>query len=164
MHRLELIGATAMSGNKYSLDCVKSNADNQVISKRSSHSNHDAYVFFQIDGALWFALILLSVSIQMARKLTILEVLLIIYFLIVLILDVLLLMLVLEKPGKGDACGCWVGRTGKRSPLRMPKRLLYSFTLQHTTTLRYSRSTPTSNLSESPHDTFFFCNLNLECQ
>ncbi|XP_036086678.1 probable maltase-glucoamylase 2 isoform X5 [Rousettus aegyptiacus] len=34
----------------------------------------------------------------MARKLTILEVLLIIYFLIVLILDVLLLMLVLEKP------------------------------------------------------------------
>lgn len=46
MHRLELIGATAMSGNKYSLDCVKSNADNQVISKRSSHSNHDAYVFF----------------------------------------------------------------------------------------------------------------------
>lgn len=64
MYRLGLIGDAVMSRNKYSLDCVKRNAaDNQVILQMSSQVNHDIYLFFWIDGALWFALILLSVSI-----------------------------------------------------------------------------------------------------
>lgn len=47
----------------------------------------------------------------MARKLSVLELLLIIFCLIVVVIDILLLLLVLEEPsGKGDACGLegWV--------------------------------------------------------
>lgn len=70
----------------------------------------------------------------MARKLSVLEVLLITFFLIVLIVDILLLLLVFEKPlGKGDACGHWVGRIGKGSPFWMPKKLFCFFTLRHAT-------------------------------
>ena len=53
----------------------------------------------------------------MARKLSALEILLIIFIIIVLAVDILLLMLLLENPpGKGDACGCWIGRIEREVP------------------------------------------------
>lgn len=53
----------------------------------------------------------------MARNLSVLEVLLIIFLLIVLAVDVFLMFLVFENTsGKSDVCGCLVGKTGKESP------------------------------------------------
>jgi hypothetical protein len=52
----------------------------------------------------------------MARKLSVLEVLLIIFNVVVLAVDILLLLLVLENPsGKGDG-GCCAWRIGKGNP------------------------------------------------
>lgn len=63
----------------------------------------------------------------MARKLSILEVLLIIFNIVVLAVDILLLLLVLEdSPGK-DNGGCYAWRVGKASPLWMPEIPFYSF-------------------------------------
>lgn len=45
-----------------SLDCVKRSANNQVVLQRTSHFNRDACVFFGMDGASRFALILVSAS------------------------------------------------------------------------------------------------------
>ena len=80
-------------------------------------TNQDAYLFFWNDGVLQFTLILLPVFIQMARKLSALEIFLIIFIIIVLAVDILFLMLLLEKSsGKGDACGYWIGRIETEVP------------------------------------------------
>ena len=53
----------------------------------------------------------------MARKLSVLEVILIIFFLIVLAVDIFLLFLVLEKPsGKGDAVAAGLGELVEEVP------------------------------------------------
>lgn len=68
----------------------------------------------------------------MARKLSVLEVILIIFFLIVLAVDIFLLFLVLEKPsGKGDAVAAGLEELVKEVPSGCQRNLSTSFPLWH---------------------------------